>query len=88
MHQPNRSAPQSEWLAWADSEYPFSGYEPRRRGFEVLRGIEDPQLRSDVLWAIVKAMGPDVSPPVGFKPGPDPRLPPERDDDASGVDEI
>jgi hypothetical protein len=93
MKTPDLTASTSDWQLWADENYPFDGKPPgRRTGFDLIRSVSDTQLRGEMAWAVARGMGPDVSPPEGFRkkadPEPDRRLPPEYDPDASGIEEL
>ena len=83
MQPPNPKAPFETWQAWCDANYPYAGYKPLRDGFEVLRGIEDPQLRVDVAQALARIDEPQAVarsiPPMPEHMSPTPRSAPISD---------
>lgn len=56
---PKFSSHISEWIAWADANYPFDGSNPRRAsGWDAIRATQDPELRADMAQAMCRTMAP------------------------------
>jgi hypothetical protein len=74
MQRPKDGATNAEWREWADKNYPFDGFREGRKGFEVLRSMEDRDSAAMTARFVARGLPPEQPdalqniPPLAYVP--------------------